>query len=355
MTARPSTGAESIVDSRNGVSPASAELSIIIVNWNSKDFVRRCLQSLYQHCSETPFEVVVVDNGSFDGSARMIAHEFPRAIYVQSVANIGFARANNLGVRHSSGRDLLFLNPDTELLENSVDTLRRRLATLPGAGAVGCKLINEDRTLQGSCVQSFPTIFNQMVDSDFLRARFPRWRIWGTKPLHADISEPAAVEVISGACILIKRDVFERIGGFTEEYFMYGEDLDLCFKVKLVGLRVYYLPQTSIIHHGGGSTKRSDNNLADVLMRESVYRFMQTNRGLARGACYRLAMLMASVARILLILPMFALSRGDFVSTGTQVLQKWFAILRWSLGSKFWKCRQLSCPEENIIKQTALR
>ena len=200
-------------------------------------------------------------------------------VFVQSKVNVGFARANNLGVRHAKGHNLLFLNPDTEFVENSLDVLLGHLATLPQAGALGCKLLNSDRSVQTSCIQSFPTVVNQILDSDFLRRRFPRSRLWGMAPLHSERLSPSQVEVISGACLLMKREVFERVGGFSETYFMYGEDLDLCFKIQQAGFHNYYVPDTSIIHYGGGSTRQSVSNFSAVMMRESVFRFFSANRG----------------------------------------------------------------------------
>ena len=308
------------------------DLSVIIVNWNSKAYVRQCLTSLFKYRPNTSMEVVVVDGASFDGCDEMLAREFPTVEFVQSKTNVGFARANNLGVRHSKGRNLLFLNPDTELVENSIDVLMRHLATLPQAGAVGCKLLNSDRSVQTSCIQSFPTVFNQIVDSEFLRRRFPRSRLWGMAALHTDGQEPSEVEVISGACILTKREVFETVGGFSESYFMYGEDLDLCFKIKQAGFRSYYVPETSIIHHGGGSTQQSVSNFSTVMMRESVFRFLSTNRGVASAILYRAAMVATSFVRMLLIIPLLAVSDNQVVRHGTGSLRKWKAILRWSCG-----------------------
>ena len=138
--------------------------------------------------------------------------------------------------------------------------------------------------------------------------------------------------MISGACILTKREVFESVGGFSETYFMYGEDLDLCFKIKRAGFRRYYVPETSLIHHGGGSTQQSVSNFSTVMMRESVFRFLSTNRGVASAILYRAAMVATSFVRMLLIIPLLAVSDNQVVRHGTGSLRKWKAILRWSCG-----------------------
>ena len=308
------------------------DLSIIIVNWNSKDYLRACLTSLYRHRPKAAFEVIVVDGASFDGCGEMLAGEFPSVVFVQSEKNLGFGWASNLGARHAQGSNLLFLNPDTAFLENSIDPLLQRLAMLPEAGVVGCRLLNSDRSLQTSCVQSYPTVINQVLDAEFLRRRFPRLRLWGIAALYSDAIEPSEVETISGACMLVKKKAFEAVGGFSENYFMYGEDLDLCFKLKRAGFRVYHVPETSIVHHGGGSTKTSAGSFSDVMMRESMFRFMRFNRGALSADLYRAAMAATSLVRLSLILPLLAIPKNCVLQHGEDSLRKWRAILRWSCG-----------------------
>lgn len=306
-------------------------VSIIIVNWNSKDYVRQCLASLFTHCRTVEYEVVVVDSGSFDGCHEMLAHEFPAVRFVQSPENIGFARANNLGVRHATGTSLLFLNPDTLLLEDSVRIMLDALGTLPQAGAVCCRLLNADHTLQTSCVQAFPTVVNQMLDSEYLRQRFSSWRMWGTAALFALPPRSVAVEAVSGACLFVARECFERAGGFTETYFMYGEDLDLCFKIHRAGFKIYYVPATQLVHLGGGSSRQAASNFSNVMMRASVHRFIRTHRGRGAAFAYRLSTALVAVVRLLFIGPLMILG-NHVVRHGIGSLRKWLAILRWSIG-----------------------
>jgi GT2 family glycosyltransferase len=312
-----------------GGGAAAPEISIIIVNWKSSDYVKNCLQSVYRFTKGLTFEVIVVDSASYDGCGEMLAREFSSALFIQSTENVGFAGANNLGAQRARGRDLLLLNPDTELRENSLRVLADRLLSCSEAGAVGCRLINEDGSLQTSCVQAFPTVLNQILDSNLFRNWFPRWRIWGTAPLRS--AQPLAAEAVSGACILIKREVFDRVGGFSSHYFMYGEDLDLCYKIRLAGYRVYHVPETTIVHFGGGSTRQSASDFSSVMMRESVYRFLRHNRGKFSAMSYKAAMACASVMRMILILPFLLSPRGRGAQPGLS-LHKWFSIFRWSLG-----------------------
>jgi GT2 family glycosyltransferase len=316
------------------------QLSVIIVNWNSKDYLRQCLQSLYANTRGIAFEVIVVDGASFDGCGEMLAREFPAVKFIQSEKNIGFARANNLGVSQAEGSHLLFLNPDTELLEDSIRILMESLESLPRAGAVGCKLLNTDRTLQTSCVQAFPTVLNQALNSEYLRTRFPGWKMWGTAALSARPEKPAVVEFVSGACILTRRKTFAAAGGFTETYFMYGEDADLCFKIKQLGGDVYYVPATAMVHHGGSSSRQAKSNFASIMMSESVYRFLKLNRGRLIAVVFRLVTSILSVGRLLLILILMPFSKGAVVRHGGGSLGKWFAILRWGLGLERWAGRE---------------
>ena len=292
------------------------------------------MRSLSRHHKATDFEVVVVDSGSFDGCAEMLAAEFPSAIFLQSEENLGFARANNLGASRACGQSVLFLNPDTEFIEDTIQVLAAQLETLPGAGAVGCRLLNRDRSLQTSCVQPFPTVLNRVIDSEFLRRRFPRWKIWGMRPLFAGRAVP--VDAVSGACILMERQFFLSIGGFAEVYFMYGEDVDLCYKIKQAGLRVYYIPETSLLHFGGGSSQQSASNFSNVMLRESTYRFMQRHRGTVTAILFRSATTVVSMARMILVALLLPFPGRSVVQHGAGSLQKWLAILRWGLGLECW-------------------
>jgi N-acetylglucosaminyl-diphospho-decaprenol L-rhamnosyltransferase len=308
-----------------------AEISIIIVNWNSKDYVSQCLASLALHHRRNNLEVIVVDSGSFDGCADMLAREYPDVIYIQSDENVGFSRANNLGVARSSGRLLFFLNPDTEFISDSVDALARRLTSLPDAGAVGCRLLNADRSFQASCIQCFPTVLNQLLDSAYLRERFPRSRLWGKHVPSSRLDEPFEVEALSGACILAKRECVKKIGGFSESYFMYGEDVDLCFRLSQAGYKTYHIPETSMIHYGGRSSSQAASDFSTVMMRESIYRLIAFSRGRLAANAYRFTTTLNALARLALIGPMLLL--GDrIVRHGKSSLRKWLAILRWSLG-----------------------
>ncbi|MDB6022723.1 MAG: glycosyltransferase family 2 protein [Pedosphaera sp.] len=314
------------------------ELSIIIVNWNSKDYVRKCVQSIHANTSGTDFEIVVVDGASYDGCGEMLAHEFPGVRFIQCEKNVGFARANNLAFEQSRGNCLLFLNPDTEVVDTAINVLRRALLEIEGAGIVGAKLLNTDGSVQTSCVQTFPTILNQVLDTEILRRAFPRHS--GIAPLFALGNQPAPVQVLSGACLMMRRAVFVQVARFSEDYFMYAEDLDLCYKVNRAGLKNFYVPAASIIHHGGGSSKPGQSTFSDVMMRESVFRFLTKVRGRWYSAVFRFSLALSALGRLALLLLLFPVKMicGE-AATVSGSMRKWLAILKWALGLQPWVAR----------------
>lgn len=314
------------------------DLSIITVNWRSVDFLRKCLASIYANTKDLEFEIIVVDNASGDGCGEMLARKFPAVEFVQSPENLGFARANNLGFSHSSGQNLLFLNPDTEVIGAAVQVLLNALESLRDAGIVGPKLLNSDGSIQTSCIQRFPTIVNQVLDLDYLRTKFPKASLWGTRPLFEPVSAPVPVEVISGACLMIRRQIFEQVGLFTAHYFMYAEDVDLCFKAQQAGWKIYYVGQASVIHHGGGSTNaKRANTFSAVVMRESMCRFLRARRGKLYATAYQAMMALTAAARLVVAGTLFLLSLGRFRrSTLSAIFAKWAGVFRWAIGLEGW-------------------
>jgi GT2 family glycosyltransferase len=309
------------------------DLSIIIVNWNSKQYLQRCLATLVESKHAFQFEVIVIDSGSFDGADQMLKDYYPWVKFIQSDKNLGFAKANNLAVRSSRGSHLLFLNPDTEVVASAVDILFEYMKTLPNAGAIGCKLLNADGSVQTSCIQSFPTITNQCLNSEVLRAVFPRSSLWGMRSLFSTSCEATEVEALSGACIMIRRSLFDQVGQFSEEYFMYAEDMDLCYKIKQAGYANYYVPQATVFHFGGGSTHQRPSDFSVVMMRASIWRFLRKTRGELYGSGYRCSMLLSASTRIIFLLGLLPayLTSGRLQSWTTSV-RKWWIISVWSLG-----------------------
>ncbi|MEO6002490.1 MAG: glycosyltransferase family 2 protein [Opitutus sp.] len=306
-------------------------VSVVIVNWHSTRFVRECLKSLLAHAKTCQLQIIVVDNATYDGCEEMLAAEFPAALFIQTGSNLGFARANNIGADHATGEFILLLNPDTLFIEDSLAAMLNELVARPHAGALGCRLLNGDRTLQTSCVQAFPTILNQTFVSEALMRRFPNWPLWGISALYADPQRVSEVEVISGACILLPREAFRLVQGFTVSYFMYSEDLDLCYKLRKIGRPVYYTPHTSLVHFGGGSSRQAASDFSTVMMQSSVSRFMKLNYGGAYAVAHRIVTFFVALLRLIFIAPLLVFGT-KVVRHGLSSFGKWFAILRWSIG-----------------------
>lgn len=308
------------------------DISIIIINWNSAGYVRKCLQSVAENLRGLEFETIVIDNGSFDSCGKIVLDEFPDVRFIQSEDNLGFAKANNLGSEKSTGEYLLFLNPDTEILDGAIQGMASLIRCLPRAGVLGCRLLNSDGSTQTSCVQAFPTVFNQMFDSDMVNRWLP---VLTTGRIGYNEKNPTPVQVISGACMMIKKTVFEEVGKFSPEYFMYTEDLDLCYKVREAGYLNYYTGAFSIIHHGGGSSnQRNENSYANIQMRESIFKFLKKTRGKPYAGIYKMAMLLSGVMRLGLLSLGYVLAGGK--SECRSSLIKWKSIIRWTLGIEKW-------------------
>lgn len=304
------------------------DVSIIVVNYNSLAYARECITSLQEWTQDLAYEVIVVDNASPECGVESLS-ELPRVKVICSDRNLGFARANNLGARYATGEYLLFLNPDTRLLGPAVQVMLQQARALPRAGAVGCKLVNSDFTVQTSCILRFPCILNRFFELEYLRVRWPR--LYGIGPLF-DPSQPSvAVEAISGACMLLRRGVFDKIGGFSEEYFMYSEDLDLCFQAARAGLINYYVGQASILHYGGKSGTSS--HWQTVTKTRAELQFCERNYSRPYAFLFKIVLGLNAAARLLLLLGarMFLTSDGQ-KQRFSQAWARWSAIVETAIG-----------------------
>jgi GT2 family glycosyltransferase len=231
------------------------DLSILIVTYNSERLVDALLHGLARQTTGLSAEVVVVDNASHDGTADAIAARHPGVRLLRSARNLGFAAGNNLAAQHARGRVLLLLNPDALPEPGCV---ARGLALMqgdPGVGLAGARLLGEDGQTQPSA-RMFPTLLNEALVLSGLAARFPHSRFFGQLDRSwADPALAAPVDWVPGAFALIRRDLFQRLGGFDERFFLYYEEVDLCRRVREAGLRVQYWPELRVRHIGGVSAR----------------------------------------------------------------------------------------------------
>lgn len=304
-------------------------LSIIIVNWNSKAYVRECLLSL-DRFSGIDHQAIVVDGASFDGCGEMISREFPAVEFIQSPENLGFGRSNNLGAAQATSDFLLFLNPDTEISPGALEELLNVAERESDVGIVGARLLNTDGSLQTSCVQALPTPLNQALDSDLLRRILPSSKLWGNAAAFAS-PIPIQVAAVSGACMLIHRDTFARVGGFCPDYFMYAEDMHLCWEVSKIGKTVVYQPAAGIVHHGGGASAGDFSRFSCLEMRRALHHFIRCRQGVCAGFAYRALIAVSALVRLTALSVAFSVKSGDHRSRIRVSLTRWWTNLRWAI------------------------
>ena len=231
------------------------ELSVIIVNYNSKLLIETCLLSVKKALENVSGEIIVVDNNSNDGSKKYLAPKFADVKFIFNDSNLGFARACNQGFKISSGHYVLFLNPDTILTETCLKDCISFFESHPDAGAVGVRMLDEKRSFLKESKRGLPSPSASFYKLFGLTSMFPGSKIIGKYyEGHLPESENNPVDVLSGAFIMIKRKVFEKVIGFDESFFMYGEDIDLSLRITQLGFKNYYLGKVSVTHLKGGST-----------------------------------------------------------------------------------------------------
>lgn len=231
-------------------------VSVIIVNYSVRDFLAGCLASVLRSTMEGEMEVRVVDNHSFDDSAAMVMDRFPSVGLIANAKNLGFSRAVNQGVVQSTGQYVFILNPDALVQENTIEVLRGYLERNPAVGICGPKILNADGSLQLSCKRSFPSPSVALPKLLGLSALFPGSTWAGRYNLtYLDPDRSHSVDAVSGSCMMIRRVLLDRLGMFDERFFMFGEDIDLCFRAKEAGFEVHYVADTQILHYKGESVK----------------------------------------------------------------------------------------------------
>ena len=269
------------------------KLSIIIVNWNTQDFLKNCLGSIFNQPIHCEYEVWVVDNASTDESIVNIENLYPKVKLIRNPNNVGFGHANNQAVRLAVGDYFLILNPDTLVHPGTIDTLAAYLATCPQAAAVGPRLLNADGSLQISAFPA-PTLGREL------------WRLFhldkiisiGQYP-HAHFSnKPLKVDVLMGACLLIRSEMVKQIGLFDEDFFIYSEEVDLCERIRKSGWELHWIPNAQVTHFGGMSTRQVAKAMFLELYRNKI-KFFRKHRGKYQANLYKFILKAAALTRII--------------------------------------------------------
>lgn len=269
------------------------KLSIILVSWNTRQLLADCLDSVYVYPPNDSFEVLVVDNASGDGSAAMVRERFPQARLIESEKNVGFAQGNNLAVPLCSGEYVLLLNPDTVVKPQALDALVQFMDAHSEAGAAGSRLLNPDETLQPSCHPA-PTLAREL----WRLFHLDRIRPFGAYHMHRwDMNQPREVDVIQGASFIVRKAILDKIGFLDGRYFMYSEEVDLCYRLQKAGWKLYYVPASRVIHYGGQSTKLV---AADMFLQLYLGKLMYFRKHYGRlaGIGYKFILLLAALSRL---------------------------------------------------------
>jgi N-acetylglucosaminyl-diphospho-decaprenol L-rhamnosyltransferase len=231
-------------------------LTISIVNWNTREYLRKCLQSINQHAPREPYEVLVVDNASEDGSAEMVKGEFPWVRLIPSEKNLGYARANNIALEQARGDLFLTLNPDTEFFDNSLQKAVDLIHSRERVGALTGRLLNPDGTLQGG-IRSFPTPWAIFCDAVGLSKIFPQSPFFARYRMpFFDYSREAEVEQPMGTFLLFSMEALKQVGPFDERFPIFFNEVDLLYRLKKAGWKILYSPEVKILHYGGASTRQ---------------------------------------------------------------------------------------------------
>ncbi|KRE51045.1 glycosyltransferase family 2 protein [Paenibacillus sp. Soil724D2] len=233
------------------------DLSIIVLNYKTRDLTLACLQSVFSSATYYKYEVILIDNASNDGIIPMVNEQYPQVVSIANTNNVGFSKANNQGIRIAKGRYVLLLNSDTIVQDDTLEVMLRFMDENPNLGASGCKIVLPDGSLDKACKRGFPTpsaSFYYAFGFSKLFPKVPRFNQYQLGYLSPDEEYP--IDSLVGAFMLIRREAIEQVGMLDEEFFMYGEDIDWCYRIKEAGWVNYYYPRTQIVHYKGASSRR---------------------------------------------------------------------------------------------------
>jgi GT2 family glycosyltransferase len=256
------------------------DISVIIVNWNTRNFLEQCLESLTSAHPSRSTEIIVVDNASSDGSPEMVEGQFPRVRLIRNRENLGFAKANNIGIRESTGRYVALVNSDIKVLGNCLDPLAHYLDQHPDVGNVGPRILNRDMTLQSSC-RKFPSLWNNFCEASGLFRLFPSSSFFSTEHmLYSPHDKIVDVDVLVGCFWMVRRETLDRIGLLDEDFFIYAEDVDWCRRCWRAGWRITFFPGVEAIHYRAASSANDPARFAVEQQRAVLHYWAKHHRPL---------------------------------------------------------------------------
>jgi len=281
------------------------KLSIVIVNWNVRELLRGCLESLRKATKSIDFQIFVVDNASVDGSVEMVKSEFPEVKLIENKGNQWFPKANNQALKLVKGEYTLLINPDTVVNDDVLTGMIGFIDSHPEIGMVGPKILLPDGSIQYECARELPTLSGAFFSLFYLKTLFPRHKIFSKEVFGGwDHKTSRIIPAISGACMLIRTALLKKIGFLDETIPMYFEDIDLCKRVNQAGAKVYYLADAEIIHYSGQSLgKQSSPQMVRQFEFPAYQRFFAKYGSSGKLFMYNLLLFSASLLRIIIILP----------------------------------------------------
>lgn len=231
------------------------DLSIIIISYNTAELLDECLESVEKFKPKKySYEVIVVDNASSDNSVEMVKKNHKSVHVIENKENFGFSKANNIGIKNSQGKYILFLNSDTVMHEHTLDTVLDFMESNKKTGAATCKVVMLNGKIDDASHRGFPTPWNAIAHFTYLSKIFPKSKIFsGYQMGWEDLTKIHKIDVLAGAFMMVRKEAGEEVGWWDEDYFWYGEDIDFCYNLKQKGWEIYYLPQVSILHYKGAS------------------------------------------------------------------------------------------------------
>jgi GT2 family glycosyltransferase len=248
------------------------DVSIIVVNWNTKELLIGCLRSVYDTTAGLKIEVIVVDNGSYDGSSQAVKESFPQVMLIQNAENEGFAKANNQALSIASGRYNLLLNSDALLTDGSLTNLVNFMDKTPEAGIAACQYINREGSKQNS-FDNFPTLVTELLNKSLLKTLFPQKYPSKKREYH----KPMEVDSVIGACMIVRKEAIIQVGMLDEDYFFFMEETDWCFRMHKAGWKIYHLPEIKV-YHLQGQSKEKNPSRAWIEYYRSNYTFFKKYR-----------------------------------------------------------------------------
>lgn len=258
------------------------DLSIIIISWNAKTYLLECLRSLKSEINPHRAEIIVVDNASTDGSVEAVQKEFANVKIIANSANLGFAKANNIGIEHSGGRYICLVNSDVQVLRGCLELMLSYMDHHPEVGLLGPKVLNPDYTLQRSCWK-FPTLWNSLSRALGLDTLFPSLNFFPH-------DTTGVVEVLSGCFLMTRREALDQVGPLDDNFFMYAEDIDWCKRFYDANWQSIYLPAATIIHFGGGSSSQAPVKFYIEQQRANLQYWKKHHHRLARTGFFAISL-----------------------------------------------------------------